>query len=40
VKTFFNKIMALEHPGYIMQYKSKLKNQYINKYLKAFSKII
>lgn len=37
---FFKKIIALEHPRYIMQYKSKLKQQYINKYLKAFSPII
>jgi len=30
---FFNEIVALEHPRYIMQYKSKLKEQYIAKYV-------
>jgi hypothetical protein len=33
---FFKKIIALEHPRYIMQYKAKLKQTYINKYLDAF----
>jgi hypothetical protein len=37
---FFKKIIALEHPRYIMQYKSKLKQQYINKYISAFHKIV
>jgi len=36
---FFKKIVALEHPRYIMQYKSKSKQDYINKYLQAFSQI-
>jgi len=36
---FFKKIIALEHPRYVMQYKSKFKNQYIDKYIKAFSQI-
>lgn len=33
---FFEKIIALEHPRFIMQYKSKSKQPYIDKYLKAF----
>lgn len=33
---FFEKIIALEHPRYIMQYKSKSKQFYIDKYLEAF----
>jgi hypothetical protein len=36
---FFEKIIALEHPRYIMQYKHIDKNQYIHKYLDAFSLI-
>jgi hypothetical protein len=36
---FFNKMVALEHPRYIMQYKSRFRNQYIEKYLAAFSLI-
>ncbi len=34
---FFKKIIALEHPRYIMQYKSKSKQFYIDKYLEAFA---
>ncbi|HAQ64930.1 MAG TPA: DUF4918 domain-containing protein [Bacteroidales bacterium] len=34
---FFKKIIALEHPRFIMQYKSRLKQAYIQKYLEAFS---
>ncbi|MBB2150585.1 uracil-DNA glycosylase family protein [Pedobacter gandavensis] len=34
---FFKQIVALEHPRYIMQYKSKEKSFYIDKYLSAFS---
>jgi hypothetical protein len=34
--SFFEKIVALEHPRYIMQYKSKDKERYIAKYLEAF----
>ncbi len=34
---FFGKIVALEHPRFIMQYKSKSKQQYIDKYLAAFA---
>ncbi len=33
---FFGKIIALEHPRYIMQYKSKSKSQYIDSYIRAF----
>jgi hypothetical protein len=36
---FFGEIIALEHPRYIMQYKSKTKQIYIDKYLDAFGKI-
>lgn len=36
---FFNKIMALEHPRFIMQYKTRSKNSYVDKYLEAFSEI-
>ncbi|MBV9986768.1 MAG: DUF4918 family protein [Chitinophagaceae bacterium] len=35
-KNYFGKIIALEHPRFIMQYKSKQKAFYIDKYLKAF----
>jgi hypothetical protein len=31
---FFEKIIPLEHPRYIMQYKAKLKEEYIGKYLR------
>ena len=34
---FFKKIVALEHPRYIMQYKLKLKQAYIGKYIEAFN---
>ena len=37
---FFKKIIALEHPRYIMQYKSKLKQQYMNKYINEFNQVI
>jgi len=33
---FFKRIIALEHPRYIMQYKAKSKEAYIAKYLEAF----
>lgn len=39
-KKFFGKIVALEHPRFIMQYKSKTKQDYIDKYLKAFAEAI
>lgn len=36
---FFKKIIALEHPRFIMQYKFKTKDLYIEKYLKAFDEV-
>lgn len=33
---FFKKIIALEHPRYVMQYKSRSKQEFIRKYLDAF----
>ncbi|NWJ53096.1 MAG: DUF4918 family protein [Bacteroidetes bacterium] len=36
---FFKTIIALEHPRFIMQYKAKSKQQYIEKYINAFNKI-
>ena len=36
---FFKKIVPLEHPRFIMQYKSKSKQLYIDKYLKEFAQI-
>jgi hypothetical protein len=36
---FFNKILPLEHPRYIMQYKSKQKHFYIGKYVEEFRKV-
>lgn len=33
---FFKKIIALEHPRFVMQYQAKNKDWYIEKYLKAF----
>jgi hypothetical protein len=35
----FDKIIPLEHPRYIMQYRSKQKEYYIKKYLEEFRKI-
>lgn len=37
---FFGKIVALEHPRFIMQYKNKTKQQYIDKYLHAFAEVM
>lgn len=34
---FFKKLITLEHPRYIMQYKLKKKNFYINKYLRIIN---
>ena len=36
---FFKKVIPLEHPRFIMQYKAKSKEFYLNKYLKAFTEI-
>lgn len=38
-ENFFKKIIFLEHPRYIMQYKIKQKNAYIKKYIDAFESI-
>lgn len=38
-KKYFKKIVSLEHPRYIMQYKAKFKAFYIDKYIKAFNQI-
>jgi hypothetical protein len=35
----FNNIVALEHPRYIMQYKTKLKGIYIKKYVEELRKV-
>jgi hypothetical protein len=37
---FFGKVVSLEHPRYIMQYKSKEKRVFIDKYLDAFRQVI
>lgn len=37
---FFDQIIALEHPRYIMQYKNKSRNDYIEKYISAFAKAL
>lgn len=37
---FFKKIVALEHPRFIMQYKTAAKQSYIDKYLTAFNDIL
>ncbi|MFH1197712.1 MAG: uracil-DNA glycosylase family protein [bacterium] len=36
---FFRKIITLEHPRYIMQYKLKSVNSYIKKYLDSFANV-
>ncbi|MBL7698995.1 MAG: DUF4918 family protein [Chitinophagaceae bacterium] len=36
---FFDEIVALEHPRFIMQYKNKSRNDYIDKYISAFAKV-
>ena len=38
--SFFKKIVALKHPRYIIQYKSKSKQAYIDKYVSAFSAVL
>lgn len=37
---FFGKIVALEHPRFVVQYKSKSKQEYIDKYLRAFGEVM
>ncbi len=39
-KGFFKHIVALEHPRFIMQYKAKSKQLYIDKYIAAFREAI
>jgi len=34
---FFKKIVALEHPRFIVQYKNRHKQEYVNKYISAFN---
>jgi len=36
---FFKKIIALEHPRYVMQYKSRSRQDYIGKYIIAFRQV-
>jgi len=36
---FFERIVALEHPRYIMQYKAKTKEEYIEKYIRVFREV-
>lgn len=36
---FFDKVIALEHPRFIMQYKARTKQTYIDKYLEAFASV-
>jgi hypothetical protein len=36
---FFKKIIALEHPRFIMQYKTANKQFYIDKYISAFKAV-
>ena len=36
---FFGEVVALEHPRFVMQYRSKSKQLYIDKYLQAFQRI-
>jgi hypothetical protein len=38
-KKYFKKIIALEHPRFIMQYKSKSKIKFIDKYIAAFHSV-
>lgn len=37
---FFGKVIPLEHPRYIMQYKTKEKQRYIDDYLSKFAQLI
>ena len=39
-ENFFKEIIALEHPRFIMQYKAKTKEFYIEKYLNAFQQAL
>ncbi len=37
---FFDRIIGLDHPRFIMQYKTKSKQAYINKYIAAFRQVL
>lgn len=37
---YFNKVIPLEHPRYIMQYRSKLKQKYISRYIEELSSVL
>lgn len=37
---FFDNVYTLEHPRYIMQYKRKDKNEYVEKYMETFKKAL
>jgi hypothetical protein len=39
-KGYFKKIIPLEHPRYIVQYKTKFKDEYIKKYLEELEKVV
>ena len=39
-KKYFERIIPLEHPRFIMQYKSKLKQHYISKYIEELSSVL
>jgi len=39
-KKYFSRVIPLEHPRYIMQYKSKHKEQYISKYIAHLSSVL
>jgi hypothetical protein len=36
---FFGEVIALEHPRFVMQYKSKYKQEYIDKFIRAFGRV-
>lgn len=36
---FFGEVIALEHPRFVMQYKSKSKQEYIDKFIREFGRI-
>lgn len=37
---FCKKLVALEHPRFVMQYKNRFKQEYVEKYLRAFGEVI
>lgn len=37
---FFNEVVVLDHPRFIMQYRQRLKNKYIANYIRAFNKTL